>query len=86
MATLGANLVATLDAAGHPVHTEISVGGKTYSGDFSQFLNDRMDMEVQFPHQISLKVDGQPLADWELEYHHADPYLIFPVPSEVASK
>ena len=84
--TLGADLVATLDAIGHPVHTEINMGGKLYTADFGQFLQDRMDMEVKFPHQVKMQVDGKTFADWELEYHQTNPYLIFPVPSQVAAK
>jgi hypothetical protein len=79
-------MVATLDAQSRPVHTQITMGGKVYTGDFDQFLNDRMDMEVRFPHQISLKIDGKPWADLELDWHQANPYLIFPVPKEVAAK
>ncbi len=81
-----ATLVATLDASGRPVHTEITVDGKKYTGDFSNFLNDRMDMEQHFPFQASIQMDGKPLISWNLDYFHADPYLIFPVPSEVAAK
>jgi hypothetical protein len=78
--------VATLDADGHPVHTQITLGGKVYTGDFDKFLNDRADNEVKFSHAVSIKLDGKPLADLELEWHQANPYLIFPVPKEVASK
>ena len=51
-----------------------------------KFLGDRGDYEVKFPRQVSLKVDGKPLADITLEYHQNNPYLIFPVPKEVAAK
>ncbi len=78
----GATLMSTLDASGRPIHTRIDVGGKSYSADFSDYLSDRMDMEVQFPHKIAIQVDGKPIADWQLEYHHANPYLVFPVPQE----
>ena len=53
--------VATLDADGHPIHTAIAVNGHTYSGDFSEFLEDRMDMMVNFSHHIVLQVDGKTL-------------------------
>jgi hypothetical protein len=82
----GVNLVATLDADGHPVHTQIALGGKTYTGDFDEFLADRMDMAVNFSHHVVLKVDGKEFANVELNWHQANPYLIFPVPKEVASK
>jgi hypothetical protein len=26
------------------------------------------------------------IADWDLEYHHTNPYLIFPAPKEVAPR
>jgi len=82
----GVNLVATLDADGHPIHTQIALNGKTYTGDFDEFLADRMDMAVNFSHHISLKVDGKEFANLELNWHQANPYLIFPVPKEVAAK
>jgi hypothetical protein len=82
----GINLEATLDAEGHPVHTSIAYNGHTYTGDFSDFLSDRMDFMVMFSHQVSLKVDGKEMANLELNWHQADPYLVFPVPKEVATK
>ena len=85
---LGANvnLVATLDADGHPVKTTIVLNGKTYTGEFDDFLADRMDMAVNFSHHVVLKVDGKEIANLELNWHQANPYLIFPVPKEVAAK
>jgi hypothetical protein len=84
---LGANvnLVATLNAENQPIRTQIALNGKTYTGEFADFLNDRMDMEVRFPHKVVLKVDGKDLANLELSWHQANPYLIFPVPKEVAA-
>jgi hypothetical protein len=82
----GVTLTATLDADGHPVHTQIAMGGHTYTGDFDEFLADRMDMAVNFSHHIVLKMDGKEIMNVELDWHQANPYLIFPVPKEVASK
>jgi hypothetical protein len=82
----GVNLLATLDADGHPVHTSITFNGHTYTGDFSEFLQDRMDFMVMFPHHVVLKTDGKETANLDLNWHQADPYLIFPVPKEVAAK
>jgi hypothetical protein len=85
---LGANvnLVATLDSDGHPVKTQIVLNGKTYTGEFDDFIADRMDMAVNFSHRDVLKVDGKEFANLELNWHQANPYLIFPVPKEVAAK
>jgi hypothetical protein len=80
------NLVATMNAEGHPIRTQINLGGKVYTGEFDDFLNDRMDYVLRFPHTISLKVDGKSIMDLELEWHHLNPYVIFPVPKEVASR
>lgn len=80
------NLVATLDADAHPVHTSITYNGHTYTGDFGQVLSDRMDFMVYFPHHIVLQTDGKETASLDLNWHQADPYLVFPVPKEVASK
>jgi hypothetical protein len=81
----GVNMVATLDADSHPIHTQIAYNGHTYTGDFSEFLSDRMDMMVIFPHHVVLQEDGKEIANLELNWHQANPYLIFPVPKEVAS-
>jgi hypothetical protein len=82
----GVQLVATLDADGHPIKTQIVLNGKTYTGQFDEFIADRMDMAVIFPHHVTLQQDGKTFADVELNWHQANPYLIFPVPKEVASK
>jgi len=82
----GVNMVATLDADSHPIHTVIAYNGHTYTGDFSEFLSDRMDMMVNFSHHIVLQTDGKETANLELNWHQANPYLIFPVPAQVASK
>jgi hypothetical protein len=79
------NLVATLNTDGQPVRTQIVLNGKTYTGEFDDFLADRMDMAVIFPHKVVLKVDGKEFANVELNWHQANPYLIFPVPKEVAA-
>jgi hypothetical protein len=82
----GVNLVANFDADGHPVHTQIAYNGHTYTGDFDEFLADRMDMAVNFSHHVVLKTDDKETANLELNWHQSNPYLIFPVPAEVASK
>jgi hypothetical protein len=81
----GVNLVATLDADGHPIHTQIAYNGHTYSADFGEFLGDRMDMMVNFPHHIVLQTDGKETANLEADWHQVGPYLVFVVPSEVAA-
>jgi hypothetical protein len=83
---LGADLVARMDAMGRPAHTEINLKGKAYSADFANFVNDRGDYEVYFPLKITIRRDNTVIADWDLEYHHTNPYLIFPVPAQVAAK
>jgi hypothetical protein len=80
------NLVATMNAEGHPIRTQIALGGKVYTGEFDDFLNDRMDYVLRFPHSLVLKVDGKPIMDLDLDWHHLNPYVIFPVPKEVASR
>jgi hypothetical protein len=81
----GVNLVATMDTQGHPIHTSIAYNGHTYTGDFSNFLPDRLDLGVIAPQHVVLQVDGKETANLDLNWHQANPYLIFPVPKEVAS-
>ena len=44
-----------------------------------------MDMMVNFSHHIVLQTDGKETANLELNWHQVNPYLIFPVPTEVAA-
>jgi hypothetical protein len=80
-----AMLTASLDAAGHPSHVELAYNGHTYSGDFSDFQSDRGDYEVYAPHTISLQMDGKPLADWQIDWHQANPYEAWPIPAQVTA-
>jgi hypothetical protein len=79
-------LKAIIDANGRPVHTEMTVGGKLYSGDYSEYTNDRMDYHVWGPHHIVQKVDGKVMTDLALEYHWTGPYMIFSTPKALAQK
>ena len=85
-APFNANLVATVDNTGQPTHTEIAFGGKTYTGDFTNYSNDHMDYHVYGPDHIVEKVDGTVTADLTVEYHWTDPYMVFPTPSQIATK
>jgi len=82
----GVNMVATLDSEGHPIHSSIAYNGHTYTGDFENFIQDRMDMDANFSHHVVLKVDGKEMANLDVNWHQVNPYLIFPVPKEVAAK
>jgi hypothetical protein len=83
---LSTSLKATIDANGYPVKTEIAYGGKVYTGEFSDFSNDRMDYHVFGPNRIVLKVDGKVTTDLDLEYHWTGPYMVFPTPKALAQK
>jgi len=82
----GVNLVATLDSAGFPVRTSITYNGHTQTGEFDDFHPDRGENLVYSPHLIKFAMDGMVFADLEVNWHQTNPYLIFPVPSQVASK
>ena len=82
VAKMGTDLRATIDAASHVVHTEMTVGGKVYSADFSgNWTNDGLDWHIYFPSKIVLKTDGAVTADLNVTEHWANPYLIWPVPA-----
>ena len=51
----------------------------------NMFVNDRMDMEARAPHQIKIQVDGKPLVDLDVDFHHLGPYVVFPVPAQVTA-
>jgi hypothetical protein len=86
MPTYNSEMKATLNTLGQPVKTEMTVGGKVYSGEFSDYTNDRMDMHVFGPQRIVFKVDGKTVTDLTMEYHWSNTYIVFPVPKEVAAK
>ncbi len=68
------------------VHTEMAVGGKLYSADFSDRQSDRMEYHVYFPHKIVEKVDGKTVADLTVESHVPGPYSPWAIPQALASK
>jgi hypothetical protein len=80
------NLIATINRSGFPVKTEMTYGGKVYTGEYSEFDNDHMDNHVFMPSRIIQKVDGKVVTDLSLDYTWTDPYLVFQVPKDVASK
>jgi hypothetical protein len=86
MPMYNSELKAVLDFEGHPIKTEMAVGGKVYTGEFADYTNDRMDMHVYGPQRIVMKVDGKTVTDLAIEYHWSNTYIVFPVPKEVASK
>jgi hypothetical protein len=83
---LATDMKATLDLDGRISHTELTYGGKVYTGEYSDFQNDRMDYHVWGPHHIVQKVDGKVVTDLTLDYHWTNPYMVFPTPKELASK
>jgi hypothetical protein len=76
-------LKATLNAANQVIHTEMAVGGKLYTADFSAYETDPMPYHVFFPHKIVEKVDGAVVADLTLSEHLANPYLVWPIPQQL---
>jgi hypothetical protein len=82
----GTNLTATFTRSGYVTKTEMTYGGKVYTGEYSGFTNDRMDNHTYMPGRIVQKIDGKVVTDLEMEYHWVDPYMVFQVPKELASK
>jgi hypothetical protein len=86
MPMYNSEMKATLNFEGQPIKTEMVVNGKTWTGEYADYINDRMDMHVFGPQKFVIKVDGKPLMDLTMEYHWANTYIVFPVPKEVASR
>lgn len=82
----GTNLIATFTRSGYVTKTEMTWGGKVYTGEYSGFTNDRMDNHTYMPTHIVQKVDGKVITDLTMEYHWVAPYMVFQVPKELASK
>jgi hypothetical protein len=83
---LATELTAMLDGNGYLVHTEFRYGGKLYSGDYSDFTNDKMDYHVFAPSHVVQKVDGKVVTDLAIDYTWVNPYMVFPTPKELAAK
>jgi hypothetical protein len=77
---------AAITAKGFTTKTEMVWNGKTYTGEYSQFDNDRVDNHIFLPNRIIQKVDGKVMTDLTLEYHWGNPYMLFRVPNELAAK
>jgi hypothetical protein len=82
-APISADLVAHLGVDGLPDRTELTYGGKIYTGEFSDFSNDRMDYHVFGPNSIVIKADGNPIIDLDVEWHWTNPYMVFPTPKQL---
>jgi hypothetical protein len=78
----GSEIRATLDAKNFPTHVEMTVGARTYSGDFADY-KDFQEYGVMFPSRISQKIDGASVAEFVVSEALANPYLIFPPPREL---
>jgi len=86
LADYKADLKATINGKGFVTKTELAYGGKTYTGEYSQVDNDRVDNHIFLPNRIVQKVDGKVMTDLTLDYHWGNPYMLFRAPKEVASK
>jgi hypothetical protein len=76
-------LKATVNAKNEVVHTEMTVGGRLYSADLSDYQGDSMEYHVYFPHRVVEKVDGAVIADLRLSDHIPGTYTVWPVPAEL---
>jgi hypothetical protein len=86
LADYKADLKATVSGKGFITKIELAYGGKTYTAEYSQFDNDRVDNHIFLPNRIVQKVDGKVMTDLTLDYHWGNPYMLFRAPKEVASK
>jgi hypothetical protein len=61
----------------------MTIGGKVYTGEFSNYQNDKLDYHLYFPHRMILKVDGATTADLNVSEHISGPYVVWPIPAEM---
>jgi hypothetical protein len=81
----GTELKALLDAKNLTTRVEYRAGAQVLSGDYSDYKDFR-EYGVMFPSRIVQKIDGRTVADFTVSDALPNPYLIFPLPRELAQK
>ena len=96
----GHNFKARLDKAGFPIRTQMQIGDQLWTGEFSDFVIDGEDYNFYFPRRLQIKAQGQLVTDLTIGRLPADkkldlpegnnifpnPYVVFPVPKEMAQR
>jgi hypothetical protein len=82
----GTSIKAYVNAKGLVTKTEMVWQGKTYTGEYANFDNDRVDNHIFLPYRIVQKVNGQVMTDLTLDYTWGNPYMLFRTPKELASR
>jgi hypothetical protein len=81
----GVEVTGLLDARNLTTHVEMKLGGQVLSADYADY-KDFQDYGVMFPSHIVQKVDGRVVADLMVNEALANPYLVFPPPTELMQK
>jgi hypothetical protein len=86
----GTSLIATLNADKFPEHVEARIknpalGETLLTVDYSGYRDFEQAYYVMFPEHIVEKIAGHTLLDLTVTEAHTNPYVVFPLPAEVAS-
>jgi hypothetical protein len=60
---LGNEVKLTLDSQCYVVRSEMTYGGRAYTAEFSDYVDDAMEYDFYFPKRITIKADGRTLSD-----------------------
>ena len=91
---------ARLDASHFPIRTQMQVGDQSWTGEFSDFVIDGEDYNFYFPRRLIINTKDLSVTDFTVGKLPADkkldlpegnnifpnPYVIFPIPKEMAKK
>ncbi len=79
----GTEIKALLGAKNRISNVEMQSGGKTYVGEYADYIEDFQDLEVMLPSKVVQKIDGKVVNDFTIWEHYPNPYVIFPTPKEL---
>ena len=80
---IGGNIKTTMNADKRPAKIELTQNGETWSAEFSNYTHDDQGFEVFFPRHIREFHAGKLVADLTVTKGLPNPYMLFPVPSQV---
>ncbi len=87
----GVNVVTTLGADNRPASVTVQDGKTVYGATFANYhgtpdpnkIEWEPDYQIVFPGEITWTKNGKPWANFHVTGYFSNPYVIFPVPTEI---
>ena len=80
---VGGEMKTTMNADLRPAKIELVQNGQTYTAEFTNYRHDEQGFEVFFPGRIRQSQAGKLTMDLTVTQGLPNPYMLFPVPSQV---